>query len=217
MSAATMIACAANKIVMGLHSSLGPIDPQLLIPTQLGLRMIPAQAILDQFHKAQADCRDPVKLGPWMPILGQYGPALLVECENAIKLSRYLVKKWLAEYMFAGMPKSKYKAALLARKLADHRAHMSHSRHLNLQQCKSMGFNIEELEKDRDLQDLVLSVFHVTTHTFNLTPAVKIIENHAQKAFIKVAGTPVPVVVGRQPHTPAPTSPAELSPSKPSL
>ena len=41
---------------------------------------------------------------------------------------------------------------------------------------------------------------------------VKIIENHAQKAFIKVAGTPVPVVVGHQPQ--APTAPTELAPSK---
>ncbi|GAI15319.1 unnamed protein product, partial [marine sediment metagenome] len=44
---------------------------------------------------------------------------------------------------------------------------------------------IGNLEDDQDLQDLVLSVFHTTTHTFNATPAVKIIENHLGKAFVK--------------------------------
>ena len=32
---------------------------------------------------------------------------------------------------------------------------------------------------------LVLSVFHATTHTFSGTNAMKIIENHNGKAFIK--------------------------------
>lgn len=38
MSAATMIACAADEIVLGKHSFLGPTDPQILIPTGLGSR-----------------------------------------------------------------------------------------------------------------------------------------------------------------------------------
>lgn len=36
MSAATMISCSANSIVMGKHSFLGPIDPQFLLPTGVG-------------------------------------------------------------------------------------------------------------------------------------------------------------------------------------
>jgi ClpP class serine protease len=41
MSAATMVACAANQIVMGKHSFLGPIDPQLILQTALGNRLVP--------------------------------------------------------------------------------------------------------------------------------------------------------------------------------
>jgi len=48
-----------------------------------------------------------------------------------------------------------------------------------------MGLIIENLEDDQEFQDLILSVFHATTHTFNGTNAVKIIENHMGKAFIK--------------------------------
>jgi len=45
---------------------------------------------------------------------------------------------------------------------------------------------ITNLEDDQVFQDLVLSVFHATTHTFSGTPAVKIIENHNGKAFVKI-------------------------------
>lgn len=38
MSAATMIACAANKILMGKHSFLGPIDAQFIMQTGKGWR-----------------------------------------------------------------------------------------------------------------------------------------------------------------------------------
>ena len=38
MSAATMISCAADEIVMGKHSFLGPTDPQFILATSLGIR-----------------------------------------------------------------------------------------------------------------------------------------------------------------------------------
>ena len=79
MSAATMISCAANEIMMGKHSFLGPIDPQLLVSTvstPLGRRSVPAQAVLDQLDRAQRECTDPAKLSAWLPMLSQYGPDL---------------------------------------------------------------------------------------------------------------------------------------------
>ena len=36
MSAATMLACSANRIGMGKHSFLGPIDPQFTVNTDIG-------------------------------------------------------------------------------------------------------------------------------------------------------------------------------------
>lgn len=102
MSAATMLACSANTIMMGKHSFLGPIDPQFILATQIGVQSVPAQAILDQFDKAKEECQDPKLLGHWIPILSQYGPALIVQCENAIALSKTLLTEWLERYMFSG-------------------------------------------------------------------------------------------------------------------
>ena len=92
MSAATMIACAADRIVMGKHSFLGPTDPQLLLSTPLGVRPVPAQAVLDQFDRARRESRDPSNLAVWVPMLEQYGPDLIERSETALDLSRVLVK-----------------------------------------------------------------------------------------------------------------------------
>lgn len=191
MSAGTMLACAGNRIVMGKHSFLGPIDPQFILPTPLSpgmSRMVPAQAILDQFELAKKECKDSQNLGPWLPILSQYGPALIIECKNAMALSKKLVQDWLAKYMLHGMKRSSHTASFVARRLAAHQNHKSHARHLDREDCKGMGLIIDDLEQDQILQDLVLSVFHAATLTFNMTPTAKIIENQNGKAFIKLSG-----------------------------
>lgn len=191
MSAATMLACSADNLVMGKHSSIRPIDPQMRVNTQHGPRVVPAQAVLDQFNMARKECQDPKQLGAWIPILGQYGPALIVQCQNALDLSQQLVSEWLEAYMFRNAEGAKEKASKIAGILADHQKFKSHGRHIDREKARGFGLTISNLEEDQELQDLVLSVFHSTTHTFSGTGAVKIIENHKGKAFIKQHGVVV--------------------------
>lgn len=107
MSAATMLALAGNEIVMGAHSQLDPIDPQLVTPQG----SIPARAVIEQFGRAKRECaQDPSLLGVWLPILHQYGPALIEQCEAAEMLARRLVREWLTRYMFHGQQNAAQKA-----------------------------------------------------------------------------------------------------------
>jgi hypothetical protein len=194
MSAATMIACAADVVVLGKHSFLGPIDPQFTLNTPLGPRLVPAQAILDQFEFARKECMDPSKMGAWLPMLGQYGPDLLVKCRHAIELSEELARNWLEAYMFRRGSKEarKKQAKDIAAWLSDHREFKTHNRHIPRHEAKRRGLRIRNLESDQAEQDLFLSVLHATTHTFSGTPAVKIIENHLGKAFVKLHSIVVP-------------------------
>ena len=73
-------------------------------------------------------------------------------------------------------------------KLSEHSEHKSHNRHISRAEATSYNLKIENLEDDQKLQDLVLSVFHSTTHTFANSTAIKIIENNIGKAFIKHQG-----------------------------
>lgn len=187
MSAATMVACSADEIVMGKHSALGPIDPQFIITSPQGTMALPAQAILDQFEMAKDECKDTSLLGAWAPILPQYGPSLLIQCYNALELAEELASEWLAKWMFANESRRlrTRKAKAIARRLADHTRYKSHGRPIHRDAAKEIGLKVTDLEQDQQLQDLVLSVFHATTHTLGSTNAVKIIENHVGRAFVK--------------------------------
>ena len=182
MSAATMIACAADEIVLGKHSFLGPTDPQIVISTPYGSRLAPAQAILDQFDKARRDSADPAKFAVWVPMLNQYAPDLLVRCETALELSKDLVREWLRKYMLSGV--SATKAESISTWLSSHNHFKSHARHIPRDELAAQGLNIRPLEADQTLQDLALSVFHATILAFTRTNTVKIVESHTGRALV---------------------------------
>ncbi len=225
MSAATMISCASNRVIMGKHSFLGPIDPQFILNTAMGPRSVSAEAIKEQFELAQKECKDPTNLGAWIPMLSQYGPDLLIKCEHACAMSKTLVQSWLAQYMFQGEAAAKRKAAKIAKWLARHRYFKTHGRHIPREALEKQGLLIDHLETDEVLQDLVLSVFHATNHTFNGSTAVKIIENHEGRAFVKslnvniqLQGIPQIAIQPAMPVQPRPVTPAPSQPpATPSL
>ena len=76
MSGGTMIACACNEILMGKHSSLGPIDPQF--------GGIPAHGVVEEFNRAKREVREDKSTIPiWQPIIAKYSPAFIGECEKS--------------------------------------------------------------------------------------------------------------------------------------
>ena len=184
MSAATMWALAGDRIVMGKHSQMGPIDPQLQMPQG----MVPAAALRRQFEKAQDECAaEPSRLRGWLPTLQQYFPGLLEICADAERLGRELVAQWLEQYMFRGRPDAHEAAARVAEYFADDRVHVAHSRGITREAVRSAGVVVEDPEDDAALQDAVLSVHHATMHTLNMTPTAKIVENHLGRAFLNQA------------------------------
>lgn len=192
MSAATILAFVSDEIVMAAHSYLGPIDPQFLLQTPFGLRMVPGQAITEQFERAREAClRDPDEYPVWADMLRQYGPDLLVEADNASALSASVVRDWLSRYMFSGFPESQRsaKAEIVASYLTDHATHLTHSRGVVRRELRDLDYHLRlnDLESDQQLQDLILTVYHATMHTFGYTEAAKVIENHQGHGYISLA------------------------------
>lgn len=96
-SAATMLALSGNSIVMTESAEMGPIDPQIRVRN----RFSPAGSIIEQFEKASKQIQEnPEMLPAWLPILQEYAPCLLIDCENFIELAEKLVKSWMKNYMF---------------------------------------------------------------------------------------------------------------------
>ena len=184
MSAATMISCAADKIVMGEHSFLGPTDPQIQIPTSRGSVVVPAKAILNEFERAKNDCSNSDSQIVWSGILSQYIPGLLERCEMAIQLSELLVETWLKSYMLK-YSNCEERASEIAKWLSKHENFKTHSRHISRKELIDEGLKIKLLEDDQKLQDLSLSIFHAAAHTFINTSVNKIVENHLGRAYIR--------------------------------
>jgi len=215
MSAATMLACCADRIIMGRQSSLGPIDPQFRLSTPLGTQSVPAQAILDQFERAKQECiENRSNLAVWVPSLQQYGPALLQQCQNALDLSKQLVEKWVSQWMWRRSRNRQAYAAQIAEALRKHQDFLTHARPLNAQYLRSLKLKVDDLERDQDLQDKVLTVYHATMHTFAETPAAKIIENQNGRAFVKIMETRI-IQQRQQPQQPQQPQPGQPPPSGP--
>jgi ATP-dependent protease ClpP protease subunit len=179
MSAGTMIACACKEIIMGLHSSLGPVDPQIM-----GL---PAHGVVEEFNRAIDEVKeDPSRIPIWQPIIAKYNPTFIGECEKAIAWSSEMVTAWLTEGMFSGQERPEERAGKAVKELTDHALTKSHARHLSYQKCKDIGLEVKLLEDTPDLQGAVLSVHHACIHTFSATGAYKIIENQSGQAFIQI-------------------------------
>jgi hypothetical protein len=184
MSAATMIACACDEIVMGKHSAIGPIDPQITFPTQTGHFTAPAHAILAEFNQARADIIADPKTAPlWVNKINTYPAGFLNICRDTIQLAEDKVADWLERFMFKGDADAQQKARTAAKWLADASNHKTHGRPISLQQAQTIGLKVVPLESDQTLQEHVLSVFHSTVLTFESSNCMKLIENHNGKGW----------------------------------
>ena len=180
MSAGTMIACACKEIVMGKHSSLGPIDPQF--------GGIAAHGVVEEFNRAHAEIKaDQSRAFVWQPIIAKYSPTLIGECEKAIQWSNEMAREWLVTGMLSSDSDRNAKSERIVKELGDHALTKSHARHLSPNRCRDMVLKVLMLEDDQRLQDAVLSVHHACMLTLAGTGAFKIIENHNGVASVSVA------------------------------
>jgi len=180
LSGGTMIACGCKEIIMGAHSSLGPIDPQY--------RGLAAHAVIEEFQRAHNEIKaDQSKVMVWQPIIAKYAPTFIGECEKAVDWANSMAKEWLKEGMLNGIDNVDDEVDKIILELGDHALTKSHSRHLSLEKCQEMGLKVTALENDQAFQEAVLSIHHACIHTLSRTPACKIIENQNGIAFIEMA------------------------------
>ena len=202
MSGGTMIALSGKVILMGRHSNLGPIDPQI------GGR--PAIAILEEFETARREIIDnPNQALLWQPILQQYSPTMLSQAKQGIKWAKEIGIKTLMEGMLAEDDDPDTKANEIVDFLLSHTLHRAHGRHLHRQELRDKGLIIEDLEDNQELQEKVLSVHHACMLTVGNHNVDKLIENHNGIAHLKITGTvqiPIPGQIQRPPIVTPPIS-----------
>ena len=178
MSAGTMIACSSKEIIMGKESSLGPIDPQY--------HNVPAQGVLKEFERAMKETiAIPNCSLIWKEIISQYRPSFVGECDNVVKMSYDLVRGWLSECMFKKSVKKEERIKTILDELASHDASKVHDRHYDYVKCKRLGLKVTALEKDQELQEAVLSLYHCyLLSIYRNSNSLKYIESQNGQTFV---------------------------------
>ncbi len=152
-SAGTLMAMAADEIVMSATSELGPIDPQITL-TQPDGRMIqrPAQSFLDGLEDIKGQIQKEGGVNPaYYPLLSQLDPALLDLCKKELRHSREFAEKWLKKYM---LKNDANKAETIAEKPADVKQYSSHGIMIDHEEAVNLGLKIQYYESDDALWQL---------------------------------------------------------------
>ena len=176
-SAGTMISCAAKTIIMGKHSFLGPVDVQI--------NGIPGFNILKDYDDAREDIiANPNAYHYWTIRLGKYHPVFYHYARDGIALGGEVVSTWLTKYMFAGETGDEVTAKIDAICAKLNSNNFDHGRHFGYEFCKNLGLKVEELEKDPELQDLVLGLHHALEFTMTDNTYAKYITSHCGETYV---------------------------------
>lgn len=170
MSAGTMMCLGANCLIMGRQSQLGPIDAQM--QTKNG--SVSAGSVLDTFERARSEITGNQNLAHlWHPVLQSMGPSLIQEAQNALDYGEAMVRGWLESRMLSKDSDPKSKAESVAKHFNTTQVHKNHSRRIDRDEARAVGLVVDDLETDQDLQDAVLTAYHIASLNFTVTKVIK--------------------------------------------
>jgi len=210
-SAGTILAMAADEILMGPTSALGPIDAQLVWQG----KQFSADALLEGVKKIKKEVQDTGVLNKaYVPILQNISPGELEDAQNARDFATDLVTDWLAQYKFKlwtthssnGQPvtaeERKQRAKEIADQLCDHARWRTHGRSIKLDDLKAMRLHIMDYREQVELADAITRNYALLQITFS-TNVFKIYETPGSQIvkflpilpnMLPMGGSPFPVL-----------------------
>lgn len=175
MSAGTIIVMSGDKIHMDYSSSLGPIDPQVLVRRDDGMfNYIPALGYLDKVKELIEKSKNNTISPAEFAMLQRQDLGMLRRYEQALDLSVQLLKDWLVRYKFSDWTKHEsaparkgervtpeekaQRAEEIARALGDNKRWHSHGRRIGVNTLKEeLRLKIEDYSHDDELRATIRS------------------------------------------------------------
>lgn len=170
MSAGTILALSADRIMMDHLSCLGPIDPQI----EKDEKLVPALSYLNQFERLNQKAQKGQLTTAEYALLNKLDLGELYQFEQARELSIELLIKWLSSYKFKNWTKTETKGDEVTPQLKEERAKQiaallndperwhSHGRAIDRGTLRDeVNLKIEELENDPDLYKYVRDYFEL--------------------------------------------------------
>lgn len=190
-SAGTIFAMAADEILMGEVSSLGPIDAQIL---SNGKRYS-ADAFLEGLKKICKKTSEAKSIElAYIPMLQNLSPGEIQHCENAQNFSKTLVTKWLKEYKFKNWtvhetsqtPVSdedrENRAKEIASELCNHSRWLTHGRSIGIDELRELKLLITDYSLNSELNDAITRYFTLLQISFE-TNIYKIYETPKSQIY----------------------------------
>ena len=121
------------------------------------------------------------------------GPSLVLEASKALAYSKELVVNWLNDRMLKNIEdedKRRKKADAIAAYFnaedtpGQDQIHV-HGQRIGAEKLEALGLKLEFLENDQDLQNDVLTAYHLMTLIFEHTPSIKFIASDTGKMWVK--------------------------------
>ena len=168
MSAGTIFALSADRIMMDYFSCLGPIDPQI----ERDGKLVPALSYLNQFERLNAKARDGELTTAEYALLAKFDLAELHQFEQARELSIELLIEWLSQYKFKDWVTTethrhpvtdeirRERAKHIATLLNNAERWHSHGRPINMNVLREeVGLKIEDISNREELREEVRRYF----------------------------------------------------------
>lgn len=184
-SAGTIMAMAADEMLMGPTSALGPIDAQL---SWQG-KSFSADALLKGFKDIKDDIdQSGVLSKAYIPILQNISPGELTEAQNQLDFARDLVTQWLATYKFKNwkihassgkkvtLTDRRTRAKDVADALCDHGRWFTHGKSLRIEDLRGLRLLITDYSQNPELYDAVSRYFTLLQMLFDSTSIYKVWE-----------------------------------------
>lgn len=168
MSAGTVLALSADRIMMDYFSRLGPIDPQI----EKDEKLVPALSYLKQYEKLNQKAAEGSLTTAEYAMLRQLDVGELYQFEQARELSVELLIKWLSQYKFKNWKKTETsrkrvtertkqtRAKAIAHILNDPERWHSHGRGIGIETLrKELKLQIEDYSENQPLAKAIRDYF----------------------------------------------------------
>lgn len=198
-SAGTIFTMAADEILMGQTSALGPIDAQI---GSNGKRYS-ADAFLEGLKKIVDAANKAQKLDlAYIPILQNISPGEIQHCENAQNFSKKLVTDWLKEYKFkfwnehsstgkeVTCDDKQRRAEEIASFLCNHNYWLTHGRSIHIDDLQKMKLLITDYTKNTELNDAITRYYTLLKMSFE-TNIYKIYETPISQIYRSINANPI--------------------------
>lgn len=191
MSAGTILALSADRIMMDHLSCLGPIDPQI----EKDGKLVPALSYLNQYERLNEKAQEDELTTAEYALLTKLDLGELYQFEQARELSQDLLIKWLSQYKFKNWTRTETKqepvteamkiqrAKHIAALLNDPGKWHSHGRAIDMKTLRGeeIKLRIEDFEHDSALCQAIRKYFDLLKDYMNREQLVSFV--HTREYF----------------------------------